>query len=390
LVIKKNNITFAAFLSNKQLFFYFVMEENKRLETPGNAGVARERDFLDIMEKIGDFFAIIGKLIGVLFKNIAKLFGVILVWILHKIIWFVLFMSVAVAVGVLFYKTQRLTYRVTLTASMIIMDNLTAVDFINKLGSSAIPGDKAWTRLLNLPDTSYAQYIESVGAYWGVDYNQDGVMDVIDIDNRYNVARKVDTLPDEIQILRDKFYIVAKIYDKRVLPYIGRGIVDKISNNAYIKRQNEIQRASMQARLTAVNYQAKMLDSLQRYEYFTRLKESGKQSNNLIMQANGQMIEFTEKDQRLLHKEALLLQEERINLEARLARPDVIKIIELGELEGFEHDEDMGEMGELDSKLSDYLMQVALIAFLFAAALGLIWDYRRWLRNNIGSMSKKK
>jgi hypothetical protein len=295
-----------------------------------------EVDLSEVMGKIGSFLWRAGErlfwLIKIILQALLRVVSTCFAFVVRSFWWFVGVSAVALLLVVVMNKTQKVYYRSDIVAHMNVGDNPFAVKYINDLGNSA-NSDTAWVQVLGIPDTGLSKKIKSIGAFWGVDYNGDGVMDVIDIKNQYNrrVVRD-STWIDEFWVLRDRFYIVVNLYSSDVLPYVAQGIVDKFNTNPYLIKEKELSIAAIESNIDAIDRQITLLDSLQRYEYFTLSKEEDKNTQrkkNLFIQPQGQMIEFTDRDQRLLHNEALPLYNSRVTLQAQLKRIQETPMIEL-------------------------------------------------------------
>jgi hypothetical protein len=294
-----------------------------------------EVDLSEVMGKIGNLLWRLGErlvwLVKIILLALLRVVSVCLAFLVRNFWWFVGTGAVALLLVFVMNKVQKPYYRADLVARMNVGDNPFAVKYINDLGHSA-NSDTAWVQVLGIPDTGLSKKIKSIGASWGVDYNGDGVMDVIDIKDTYN--RKVvrdSGWTDEFSVLRSRFYIVVNMYSSDVLPYVAQCIIDKFNTNPYLIKEKELSIAAIESSIDAIDRQITLLDSLQRYEYFIRSKEEGKSSQrkNLFIQPQGQMIEFSDHDQRLLHNEALPLYNSRVALQANLKRIQETPMIEL-------------------------------------------------------------
>jgi hypothetical protein len=249
---------------------------------------------------------------------------------------------------------------------MNMLNNSLTKEYVNSL-TNAAPCDSVWKDAIGLPNYDIAKQILSVKAYWAVDYNYDGVIDAVDNKNKYNHPVKWDTIMAPGVLVRDRFYVILTSNAPTTVQYVSKGIEEKIRNNPYLKTELEIQRNAIIARIQETDYQIKMLDSLQRYEYFSKSRENGRNATQLFMQPQGQMIEFQEKDQRILHSEALALQDARIALKTQLESPEMEVI-----------SDDVGILVKR-IKYSFAIMTMFWLALLVA----VFWDNRRWVLQQI-------
>ncbi|GHU96975.1 hypothetical protein FACS1894156_8470 [Bacteroidia bacterium] len=292
-----------------------------------------EIDLADVLGKFGAFAWRAAQQLGKAIRYLCKVVGVVLMFMLRNILWLGIAGVLGLVMSYMSYTSHKggggATYRSDMVARMNVETNDFAVKFINDFGRSASTPQR-WKTLLNLPDTILARQVVSINAYWGVDYNGDKIMDVIDIKRQYNKAVWRDSgYVGEYTILSDRFYVVMVTKSAEVVPYIEKAIKDKINNNPALLRQKEVDKNAIKTQIADIDYQIKTLDSLQRYEYFSKSKEGKRNSTSLLLQTQGQIVEFTERDQRLLHKEVLELQKERLKWVTKLQSVEQEDIIEI-------------------------------------------------------------
>ncbi|MDR3329433.1 MAG: hypothetical protein LBS63_04930 [Prevotellaceae bacterium] len=315
--------------------------------------------------------------IGLLFKWLLHLVE----WLLHlvewlflfgvrKSLWFIGFVFVGFIVSYATYKAAKPAYSSLMVTRMNVLDNAFAIKFINELGTSAHDSAE-WNQLLSLPDTM-GKHVVSINAYWGVDYNGDGIMDFIDFKRTFNRPRT--TFEDTTYVLlTDVFYIQALVYNIDVLPYISQAIVEKINNNPHVLKQNAVRKAQTQAKIDEINHQIKLLDSLQRYEYFIKPgKHDSKSNNSYSTQIQGQLMVFTEKEQRLYHNDVLQLYTARLELERQLEFQEPMTVIR-----------DINSSTLLETNFTSYATKGIIVSFSLALLWALLWDNRKWLTKKI-------
>ncbi|GHT11583.1 hypothetical protein AGMMS4956_04830 [Bacteroidia bacterium] len=286
-----------------------------------------EVDLVDVLGQFGTFAWRVAQQLSKAIRWLWKALSVVLLFILRNILWLSIAVALGIALSYLSYQSRLknpAVYRSDMVARMNVETNDFAIKFINDFGKSASTPQQ-WKQLLNLPDTLLATQIVSIAAYWGVDYNGDKLLDAIDMQHQYNQP----TLRDSGYILSDRFYVVILTSSAEVVPYIEQAMKDKINSNPVLQRQKEVDKNAINTQIAAIDYQIKTLEELQRYEYFTKAKETKKGNANLLQTQGGQLIELHERDQRLLHNEVLALQRERLVLVEKLTRVEQDDMIEI-------------------------------------------------------------
>lgn len=329
---------------------------------------------MEVLGKTGGALGKAGRKLLDLCKSLYAFAEKLFVYGVQKSLWFVTFIMVALILSYVWYKAAKPVYSSIMVAQVNVLDNAFAIDFVNGLGRSATQPAE-WQKIFNLPDTVLAQQISSVGAYWGIDYTMDGAMDMVDFNNKFSRPQK-----DSVYFrIPDKFYVRAMVYDREVLPYITKGIVEKFSSNQFVRQQNELRKAQLKERIVELSYQIRLLDSLQRYEYFIKPSKSSKaDKSNMVAQTQGQMMIFTEKDQRLYHGDILSLHNERLSLEHQLQRSEPVTVLQ-----------DIDVAPSMETTYMSLAKPMAIYAFLLAIVCALVWDNRRWWMDKIFHSQKK-
>jgi hypothetical protein len=324
----------------------------------------KELDLLDIIGKVGSFFWLSVRKLYNTFKKLFILLWWMITYCLQKTLWIVAFIAGMFIVNLIKGKDTSLKYEHTIMVKALT-NNIELHDFVNQSFSGIAPGDSIWKQVLNLPTYDIAKKIVSINAYWGIDYNYDKIVDIIDVKNKYNLPLKWDTLMAPSMIVNDRFFIVAIVTDKTIIPYIRNGIEEKIYGNNAFRTNTLIRRQEINASIEGVKYQITILDSLQKHEYFLSNQDNDRKTK-LFMQAQGQVISFTERDQRLLHEEALLLRQRLITFESQSQMLD----LEIGE-------------GDVPKQIVSIRQYSYLMAILFALLAAIVWDYRKRLLRHI-------
>ncbi len=202
--------------------------------------------------------------------------------------WLAAFIAIGFIVAFSFYKISTPVYVSTMMAQVNVLDNTFMINEVNEIGS--VQSTPVLSQLLSVPDT-IAKSILALNAYYGIDQG-DGILSYIDTKNRFrydpdNSARRIPRV----------FYIQAKVSDESVLPLIEKGIINVLNTNAYIVEANDIRLQQVRERLTQVNYQLNLLDSVQRTDYFKNPRD--------LRASSGQLLLMNEKDRKLYHDDIL-------------------------------------------------------------------------------------
>ncbi|MDR1226650.1 MAG: hypothetical protein LBK47_07100 [Prevotellaceae bacterium] len=301
------------------------------------------------------------EVLGKVWHWVERIVQIVFVFFVRKSLWFISFIAVILIGDYITYKATKPLYYTVMTAKMNVLDNAFAINHINELNASATSGPEFWMAEFNLPDTAIAKHINFIGGYWGVAFSkQRDYAEAVDFKGNY--AR--DTVNN--RRIEDRFYVAVKVYNKDVQPYLTKGVVDNICNNQFAQEQNNLRKAQLQERISELSRQIRVLDSLQRYEYFLKDAKVAKPSG-------GQLMVLAEKEKTLYHNEILKLYSERQKLERELQlNPDPVTVIQ-----GF------GVTSQLEVKFIDTAKQAVVFGFFLALIAALVWDNRKWLIEKI-------
>jgi hypothetical protein len=331
---------------------------------------SQELYLLDVIGKFGNFVWMAGRKIYNLFDRLLRQMGRLLRFFVRKTLWIAASLVVTFVVNEFMDEETSRNYENTMSIKMNLIENAEVLNFV-KLLTNVAAGDSAWMRILNLPAYKYAKSINSITPCWGIDFNYDTIVDVIDVSGKYNQPRQWDTLMPPSMIVRNRFYIVSVVSLKSAVPFIQQGLTERIRTDPYLMAQAEVTRKKIAAQISDYKHQIRLLDSLQRQEYFSP-KDDARISKMLLKQ-QGQLLVFQEKDQRLLHTRAIALRDSCLALEARLLLPEMEIIADSACIE--------------KSSIKTYSIWLFILLGIAAA---IIWDNRRWLIAQIFSPFRKQ
>lgn len=190
-------------------------------------------------------------------------------------------------------------------------------DIIQIVNSISIPNDESNVALnndLNLKPEIYNKII-SVNASWLIDLDGDGLADLVDYDNNYEINPKKDSLAVR---MKDRFNISLKLKDQTIADDVQHAILQYLSKHPYVKNINDRRIENYKERASIYKEQASVLDSLQKYEYFI---ESQIKNNNVQSLKFGEfeLIGSDEqKEKRLYHEDIITLKDEVIQSNASI------------------------------------------------------------------------
>ncbi len=320
------------------------MEEKAPLQNNNN----QEIDLWDVFKKLGAWIR----------QTVEWFYDVFLfafVFLIRKSLWLVGFIILGCVLAFFMHKTMKPYYNSNMQLRANVMDNAFFVNMINDL-SGARDLD-ALTQKLNLPDTSMAKDILSITACFGVDLNKDGIVDMVDITNKYIRGDSAKAS----QVVPGYFYINASVYSDKVLPYIKKGIMNIIENNVYVKRYNDDRFVRVNEAVATLTTQINLLDSLQKVDYFDRERRQS------IKAGAGPLMVLSEKDQKLYHADILTLTEQRRALESSLILdPNPVTLVK-----------DFSEMQSPVKSFVSYAKPIVSTVLLAGLAFLIIWDNRK-------------
>lgn len=271
-------------------------------------------------EKEIDLLEVSGNIAGSLKKGIVSLFTVIwnivILFIKKGILlirlgltsWKFVAIAIAVLIGAAYfmYKTSEPYY---ISEGQAISRVSNSPDIIQIINGISIPNDESTVQLsndLNLEPRVYNNVI-GITASWLIDLDADGLADVVDYNNDYEINREKDSLAVR---MKDRFNISLTLRDQRVAEDLQDAVLDYLVNHPYVKDINDKRLQNYSETSNIYQQQATVLDSLQNYEYFeeAKLKESNVQS---LKFGEFELIGSDEsKDKRLYYSEIISLKNE--------------------------------------------------------------------------------
>ena len=266
-----------------------------------------EIDLLQLFKSFGDFIARI-------FKGFFNIILQFIIFSIRKWVYLLIALILGLVISYLLTKIQQDYFYSDLVLKSNAVQNQEMISYINRLQSLTLE-DNSEILAASLDLTlEEAEMIGDIRAYWFVDKNKDGIVDDIDIGNRF----LRDT---SVAKVGWKFGIRATVIDPLVFSKITTGIENYVNSHDYFIWMNESRLKNLEEIIAQTGNEVRKLDSLQKREYFmnddqTRLKE-------------GQLVFTNDPEIKLRHKDLLGLVKDRQSSERELLiHNGIISILE--------------------------------------------------------------
>lgn len=276
-----------------------------------------------------------------------------LILIIRKSIWIGTFAIIGALLGYVLYVGLPDYYSSQATIRSNGISNTYVIDFVNQIQELLSNRNfEAISQRLNI-NVEDVDKIKSIGAYYGIDINEDRNVDYVDFDNTY------DPLDSTIVRLPAVLYIKLELWEKDVFTTLKTSVVEYVSKNPFIITNNNIRVKQSLEQIDYINLEIKKLDSLQNIQYFEVPKTQ--------RSSNTQMVVLNEKDMKLYHSILLDLKKSNQGIERDLELySEPITILQ-----------PFTELAlEQEPLLKAVLPKAAFFAIL-GFIISLFWQYRR-------------
>jgi hypothetical protein len=278
-------------------------------ETDNNKNVKNDEiDLLDLFRRMGKTFSLWGHALG-------RAFLVSVVFLLKR--WLVLGLSIGVGIGISYIlkSTSPSFY----TSDMVLRNNLVQVDkqkikdeagttasMISKIGKlhSFCSENNTYALSEALKMTpEQVKNISDISPYWIIDQGKNGIPDFVDYKFNHNVY---DTVNIRMQ---DRLDIHVIIHSPQDLNLVRNGIIDYIENDSLYQQRERLRNMQNKELLSRIDYDIKMLDSLQKVKYF-------EETRNMKPEKGGQIIFMQEQKTQLVYSDIYTLYDKKQILES--------------------------------------------------------------------------
>ncbi|MBA7535234.1 hypothetical protein ES705_27487 [subsurface metagenome] len=276
-----------------------------------------EIDLLDLTKKISRST---GKIFFSLFNFLKNIFLQILIFIIKKFVYLVIFVVAGAIIGGIISLREKPFYQTNLIMRSNLVSNVAMINYINRIhtlcnGENII----GLSQSLNL-DTTIVKSIKDLQAFWMIDNNNDGIGDYLDEKNEFIGLDDTSRLKRRLQ---DEFSVRLKVYDNSIIEEVQHGLELYIDSNDYFIKLSEVKKARLNNLISKTDNEIIILDSLKRFEYFTIKKIPEITFEKFLIQSG------ENQEARLLHGSVLGLFGNKQSLEQELElRIDPITILQ--------------------------------------------------------------
>ncbi|GHT68816.1 hypothetical protein FACS189452_09070 [Bacteroidia bacterium] len=310
------------------------------------------------------------QILNTVWNAVAKAIVVIFVFFVRKLHWFAITAAIALLISLGIHKRTVPTYSCTLPVQMNTLSNNYAVDFINQMPhkDDTVLFKKTMVAMMHIPDTVKVLNIKKISAHWGFDTNNDGLVDVIDINDNLIKNSISDTAKQNR--IKDKFFVYVEVYNKNIISHIEKGLSHIFDNNAYVQQHNSLRLQQLQARIDKMTEQLNRLDSLEYQDYFhNKYDVNNRGKNNSAFPV---MI-LNEKQRELFHSQIIGTHNQRLDLEAQLALYSApLTVLSTSNI----------KLQEVTT-FANTAEPILLVAFLLTFLVALVWVNRGSLKKAI-------
>ena len=286
----------------------------KELENKNQPRANDEIDLLDLTKRISRS---IGKMFSFLFKNI---FLQISIFIIRKFVYLLIFVVAGAIIGGAISLREKTYYETNLTMRSNLVSNVEMMNYINRIhticnGQNII----GLSQNLNL-DTTIVKSIKDLQAFWMIDENNDGIGDYLDEKNEF--IDIFDTTRSKRRLMNE-FSVRLMVYDNSIIEEVQHGMELYIDSNDYFIKLSKVKEARLNNLISKTDNEIFVLDSLKRFEYFTKDKIPEITFEKFLIQSG------EKQEARLLHSNVLDLFGNKQLLEQELElKIDPITILE--------------------------------------------------------------
>lgn len=288
----------------------------KELENKNQQRSNDEIDLLDLTKRISRST---GKMFSTLFNFFKNIFLQIFIFIIRKFVYLLIFFIAGAIIGGIIAWIEKPYYITNLIMRSNLVSNVEMMNYINRIhtlcnGQNTI----GLSQSLNL-DTTIVKNIKDLQAFWMIDINNDGIGDYLDEKNEF--IDIYDTTRSKRR-LRNEFSVRLMVYDNSIIEEVQHGMELYINSNDYFIKLNEVKKARLNNLISKTDNEIFVLDSLKRFEYFTKDKIPEITFEKFLIQSG------EKQEARLLHGSVLGLFGNKQSLEQELAlRIDPITIL---------------------------------------------------------------
>jgi len=313
-----------------------------------------EIDLLDLTKRISRST---GKMFSSLFNFFKNIFLQIFIFIIRKFVYLLIFFVAGAIIGGIISWREKPYYETNLIMRSNLVSNVEMINYINRIHTICNGGNIiGLSQSLNL-DTAIVKSIKDLQAFWMIDINNDGIGDYLD--EKKEFIDPYDTTRSKRR-LWNEFSVRLKVYDNSIIEEVQHGLELYINSNDYFIKLSEVKKARLNNLISKTDNEIFILDSLKRFEYFTKEKIPEITFEKFLIQSG------EKQEARLLHGSVLDLFGNKQSLEQELElRIDPITILE-----------DFPPIQTSVNSLIKYIVKFSLISLAIGFIILILIDQR--------------
>ncbi|KAB2867681.1 MAG: hypothetical protein F9K37_11915 [Bacteroidales bacterium] len=317
-------------MSNDQITKPQASDEIDLIELFNKIGNSIKKGVMWIINRLHDFFLLL----------------------IRKSLWIISFSIIGAIVGYVFFMATPRYYSSEMVAISNALNNTYVVSSINLLDDLFKGGNQSIAANYLDINKDEALQIKSIGAYYGIDVNKDGLADYVDYKEEFNPR---DT---SIRRLSNFFYIKLEVYSESIFGKARDGLRKYINKNNFVIENNQVRIAQSEELIKSIDLEIKKLDSLQKIQYF-EIPKSQKASNT-------QMVVLNEKEMKLYHDQILALRKQKLLLEKDITiNKEPITVVQ-----------DFTPLSKAENPVTKYLINWVALFSLLGFIVSLVWQFR--------------
>jgi len=333
-----------------------------------NDNSKKEIDLLEVGSKAWDGI----KSLSIFLLSVSKDFIVFFIVLsIRKALWIILFVIVGILLGFGYYNLKTPYYTSTLEAVTIGVPSSVVINHVNNLENMVSkPELLAEILKMNVEDVKKIRHIK---AFFGVDISGDGVMDLIDYENKYDPA-KLNPLKDTlISRVYDRFFLKVQLYDESIMPVFRDQLLEYIIENNYIQTLFEIDIQLKTDLISELEKEIDKLDTLQMVDVLRKTNRTNRTRMLPIERLETVFLLGNEPELKLFYTDVLSLYNQKQNLQrnVEIAKKPIIVV------------NDFTPALFEEKPVNYYVIRFAFFMFVMGYACVLLWYYRKRIRKAI-------
>lgn len=271
------------------------MSEN----TTNNKNVRNDEiDLLDLLKRIG---RTVNKWANASGRGIL----ISIVFMLRNWVWLStsVILGILISVAISFNSPKIFSSEITIRSNTV--PNSDMINYINRLHSYSLQGDSYSLATALSITTENADNINDIQAFWAIDLANDGVPDIVDYKDNYDVTDTINVR------MKDRFVIRVRLNDSQEFAPLTEKIIGYAGQNTLFQQRNTVRLAQRKEIRERLIYDINQLDSLQKVKYF-------EETRNRIPSSGGQMVFLQQQTTQLIYSDIYTLYSRKQTIDTEL------------------------------------------------------------------------